>query len=205
MSENPFEELDKSVPQIRQYKFKKQEKGPREGGSGRRKEVFTVIPGINEAPEERYIVFGQLVINKPRLINDNKLSVKYKTTLGSVSKFKSARVSDQFKDLIKTILEEQKINHRLLSELSDLEKDLFYNLIKRAKLESRLGLDNYRTREQDQQYKRFDLLKGQILAGNNNPKILQELKQLIIKFMNDGTMSKSEGGSILVELLSLER
>lgn len=195
---NPFDELDNKTieSEVRHYKDKYK-------NCGRRKEYFKVIPGIDIAPEERYVVFGQVVINKPSLFMDNRLAIKYKNSLSSVTNFPSKKVSNNFKELIKTILDEQKINHKILSELSDDEKDLFYNLIKRAKLESKLGMTGYRTCEQDKQYERFELLKGQVIAGNNNKQILQELKQLIVKFMNDGTLSKAEGGQILVELLSI--
>lgn len=184
---NPFEEIEQKPKQK----------------SGRRKELFTIVDGIDMAPEERYINFGQLVINKPSLFKENRLAIKYRNSLGSVNKFRARKVSSKFRDLIKTIIEEQKINHKLMSELTDDEKDFFFNLIKRAKLESKLGLTGYRTKEQEEQYARFELLKGQVLAGNNNPKILKELKQLIMKFMVDGTISYQEGSMILLELLSI--
>lgn len=191
--------LDETSPYgIRGYKIDK-----RKTNSGRHKDIFCVIPGIDEAPEERYVGFGQLVINKPSLFKNHRLAVKYKTSLGSVAKFPSRQVSSKFADLIKTILDEQKINHTLLSELSDDEKDLFFNLVKRAKLESKLGMSGYRTKEQDEQYKRFEILKGQVLAGNNNKQVLKDLKQMILKFMSDGTISYQEGALILIELMSI--
>lgn len=175
----------------------------RKGNSGRKKQDFKILDGIESTPEERYVGFGEFVINKPQLFKFNRLCVKYKKNLGSVGKIPCRQVSSTFRDIIKTIWDEQKINHKLLMELSDDEKDFLSNLISRAGLESKLGLDGFRSKDQDEQYKRFELLKGEVLAGNNNKKILQELKQLVLKFMNDGSISKAEGGQILIELMSI--
>ena len=168
---------------------------------GRKRKDFTITEGIEPLVEERYVGFGSLVINKPMLIRDSKLSVKYKQSLTSLKKIPVKKISPEFRDIIKTILEEHKINHRLLSQLGEEEKDLFSNLIRLSHLESRLGLDGYRSFEQDKQLKRFELLKGEILAGNNNKEILKELKNMVIKFMENGTISKSEGGMILAEIM----
>jgi hypothetical protein len=47
---------------------------------------------------------------------------------------------------------------------------------------------------------RFNLLKGEYLAGNNSQKVLQELRRLVIKFMNDGRIHKTQGMNFLMEL-----
>ena len=50
---------------------------------------------------------------------------------------------------------------------------------------------------------RFNLLRGEVLAGNNNEKVMKELRGLILRFMNDGRIQQKEGTTMLVELSAL--
>jgi len=43
-------------------------------------------------------------------------------------------------------------------------------------------------------------LRGEIEAGNNAETVVKELRGLIVKFMNDGRVNKSEGLNLLMEL-----
>jgi hypothetical protein len=47
---------------------------------------------------------------------------------------------------------------------------------------------------------RFNILLGELHAGNDNKDIIKELKNLIKKFMNDGRLSKNEAQHALNEI-----
>jgi hypothetical protein len=47
-------------------------------------------------------------------------------------------------------------------------------------------------------------LKGQVLSGNNNKQMIQELKRLIIKLSADGRLPKSQANLSLQELALME-
>jgi hypothetical protein len=38
------------------------------------------------------------------------------------------------------------------------------------------------------------------MAGNNNPKVMSDLRRLIVKMMNDGRIRKNQGVDLLMEL-----
>ena len=63
-----------------------------------------------------------------------------------------------------------------------------------------LGLKRTTTSTDEEDAKRFELLRGEYIAGNNNPKVLQELRRMVIKFINEGKIRKSEGMNLLMEL-----
>ncbi len=46
----------------------------------------------------------------------------------------------------------------------------------------------------------FELLKGEYMAGNNNPKVISELRRLVVKMMSDGRIKKNQGLDLLMEL-----
>ena len=47
---------------------------------------------------------------------------------------------------------------------------------------------------------RFELLKGEYDAGNNNDKMIKELRALVIKFIHSGKINKKQGMEFLMEL-----
>jgi hypothetical protein len=46
-------------------------------------------------------------------------------------------------------------------------------------------------------------LRGQVIAGNNNHKLLEELRKLTVKMMNCGKIQRKEGIDILLELSAM--
>ena len=54
------------------------------------------------------------------------------------------------------------------------------------------------------EYRRFLLLKGQVLAGQNNPSAIVELKRLIIKLTAAGRLPKAQSNATLQELAMID-
>ena len=54
--------------------------------------------------------------------------------------------------------------------------------------------------KRQQDIHRFKVLKGQILAGNNNKKIVLELKALVLKLNKLGQISNKQATQVLQEL-----
>jgi hypothetical protein len=48
--------------------------------------------------------------------------------------------------------------------------------------------------------KRFDLVKGTIVAGTNDPSLINELKDYISYFVTNGMMDMAEGQGILQDI-----
>jgi len=168
----------------------------------RKKEEFYIGEGIPNKPSERYVRFGTLLLHKSMLNRENKLSVRT-PSLSSVKEFPSQTITDNFSSLIRDILDGNPLNQKNLNNLSKREQILFYNLCKRSKLDEQLGLINYREEEVQKDMDRFELVRGMVLAGNNSPEVLKELKILILKFMSNGTMAKPQGNQLLFEINSI--
>ena len=50
---------------------------------------------------------------------------------------------------------------------------------------------------------RFQILKGEIQAGNDNKQLVKEFKVMLMKFMNDHTIPLKQGRDILLEITSM--
>jgi hypothetical protein len=156
--------------------------------------------GLSVVEEPTFREFGKYAIHIPMLENKDLLNIKYKS-LGPVPKFKLAiPVSDIFKEFLLDVLASGKPNPRVYSQIEPDERKLFEEMSIGAGVWTSFGLKRTTLDTDVEESKRFELLRGEVLAGNNNPKILKELRMLVIKFMNTGKIRKNEGLNLLMQL-----
>jgi len=98
------------------------------------------------------------------------------------------------------LLENGKPNHRVYETIPVDERKLFERIATNAGIINNLGLKTKTLSEEDiKENERFELLKGEYLAGNNSATLLKELRKLVVKFMNTGKISKATGTDLLIE------
>jgi hypothetical protein len=57
--------------------------------------------------------------------------------------------------------------------------------------------------EEEQENDRFEILKGELSAGNDNAELVKEFKSLLFKFIQEGKIPRRQGHEILMDLTSL--
>ena len=152
---------------------------------------------VKETPS--YREYGKYAIHIPQLEQQDMLNVKYKS-LGQIPKFKPVPVSDIFRDFIIDLLDNGKPNARVYTQIAPEERKFFEEMSIGAGVWNGLGLKRTTTSTDEEEAKRFELLKGEYIAGNNNPKVISELRRLVVKMMSDGRIRKSQGIDLLMEL-----
>jgi hypothetical protein len=156
--------------------------------------------GLSVVEQPTFKEYGKYAIHIPMLENKDLLNIKYKS-LGPVPKFRQPiAVSDIFKEFLLDVLETGKPNPRVYSQIETDERKLFEEMSIGAGVWNIFNLKRTTTDNDEEESKRFELLRGEVLAGNNNPKILKELRMLVIKFMNTGKIRKNEGLNLLMQL-----
>ena len=169
-------------------------------GSGLRRNRIMIGRGVailEDTP--KYKEFGKYAIHWPQLINNDILNVKYKS-LGRIPTLLPVAISDIFKDFIIDVVETGKINNRLYEMVPPEEKKYFEKVCIGAGLLEHFKLKKTVINEDMEDIKRFNILKGEYLAGNNNTQLIKELRRLIIKFINNGRIHKTQGMNFLMEL-----
>jgi len=152
---------------------------------------------VKETPS--YKQYGKYAVHIPQLEQQDILNVKYKS-LGQVPKFKPFPVSDIFRDFMLDLLENGKPNSRVYHQICPKERKVFEEMSIGAGVWNGLGLKRTTTSDDEEEAKRFELLKGEYIAGNNNPKVISELRRLVVKMMSDGRIRKAQGLELLMEL-----
>jgi hypothetical protein len=159
--------------------------------------------GLKAVQIPTYREFGKFCINTNQLEQQDILNVKYKNCLGVIPQFKPIAVSDILKDFIMNLLDTGKANIRVYSQISDEERKYFEKIATSAGVFNHLGLPKTIIDDEEKDVKRWEILRGQAIAGNNNKMLLEELRKLTVKLMNCGKIRRKEGIDILLELSAM--
>lgn len=156
--------------------------------------------GLQPPPSDRYLSFGKYYIHMPSL-KQSKLNIKY-PSFARIPELPIVPISTPLKNFIRDLVENQRMNIKAYQALSESDRKLFNKVARRAKIDDYLGIDedDEDRQEKEAMIDRFNILKGEIDAGNDAPQVKQEMKRILSRFITDGTISKSAGTQLLIEL-----
>lgn len=168
-------------------------------GMGFMNRKIKIGKGISVEEQPRYKTFGKYIIHIPYLENDNVLNVKFKS-MGSIPSIKPVSIDDNFKDFIIDILNTSQVNQKHYNSLTEAEKAHFHKIVKGAGLSNALKFKADDKIDDKKDIKRLDILVGQIVAGNDNDKVMKEAKELIKKCVGNGSITRHRGMDLLFQI-----
>ena len=127
------------------------------------------------------------------------LNVKYKS-LGRIPQFKPVPVSDIFKEYVVDVLESGKHNQRHYEQVPIEERKMWEKIVSGAGLGNTLKIKKTISNNDKDDMERFEMLKGQYLAGNNNVSVIRELRRFVVKFLSEGKLKRNQALDLLLEL-----
>jgi len=164
-----------------------------------------VIPkvALNEGIQrtENYVPFGRYIIQRHRLA-DNTLMMRHKRG-GAIIAFPTHKISTALSKIFKKLIKKEMPSYEEVGNLSKDEQGFLHKVIKHAQLEDQMRIPSPNKSEEEQQNDRFEILKGEISAGNDSPELIKEFKQLLFKFIQEGKIPRRQGHEILMDLTSL--
>lgn len=150
--------------------------------------------------QKRYIPFGRYVINRHQL--NNKDIVMIRTMKGgAIIDLPSSKVSSHLSSLLQKLLAGKSPSFDDINDLPMQDKHSLHHIIKRCDIDVSVPTPNKDKEKQDMN--RFDILKGEILAGNDNKEMVKEFKVMLLRFMNNGRIPRRQGQEILTDLISM--
>jgi len=157
--------------------------------------------GVSIPKVARYIPFGRFVINKKRL-GEGIISVR--TPCGAcLNDIKSERVSPKITSAINVILGGGSPTYDDISSMSEAERNYLHHLTSRANLIDRLSIPAPDKKKDEQDINQFEIMKGQIMSGNDSSKLHKDFKLLIIRLMGKKLLPKRQATDLLLELATL--
>jgi hypothetical protein len=142
--------------------------------------MVKISEGLKGDEKADWVKFGpKFMINTKLLKKNNTLLLKYQT-YSPIVWLKRRKVNDEFKNFMLELIDTNTINYGLLKLCLEEDIYLFQQIIEKGKLTKSLNFDIREAEPTKEDLKeRFEILKGEILAGNDNPEVKQKCKDVI--------------------------
>jgi hypothetical protein len=152
-------------------------------------------------PMANYISFGKYAINTKKL-NDDIISIRHKTG-GNILGHPSRKVSPNLAKVFRKIIGNGLPDFEDLSNLSSDERQYLYDVSKKSDIVGKLNIPAPSKDQQDKDNHNFEVMKGEILSGNDSVEMVKKFKVLILKMSKSGTLPKSQVNELLTDLAEL--
>jgi hypothetical protein len=149
----------------------------------------------------RFVPLGRYVINKGQL-DKNIVSIKTKSG-GCICGFKSQRTSAKMGSVIRKIIGGGVPTFDEVQELDTNEKAYLHKIASATGIIDKLNIPAPDKSAEDREVDQFELMKGQILAGNDNREYIKKFKLLVMKLSKEGLLPMRQAKEVLYELAML--
>jgi hypothetical protein len=148
-----------------------------------------------------HVPFGKYIINKNRL-DDDIFSFKHIKGYG-VKGYPSKKISKNLSNVIKTIIGGGVPKYNELSNLSNDEKEYLHTVSSKAGIMDKISVPTPSKDSMEQDVHQFNVMKGEILAGNDSSVLIKKFKLLLLKLSKNGSLPKRECQEIMEDLIQL--
>ena len=148
-----------------------------------------------------HVPFGRYILNKNRL-DEDIISLKHDKGYG-VKGYPAKRVSKNLSNILKTIIGGGIPQFDDLNNLSNEEKAYLHTVSKKSGITDKISVPTPSKDSMDQDIHQFNVMKGEILAGNDSSMLIKKFKLLLLKLSKNGTLPKRESSEIMEDLIQL--
>jgi hypothetical protein len=152
-------------------------------------------------PSPRFISFGKHLINTKKL-DDDIISIK-RLSGANIKEIPSSKVSYRVGKILRDIVGGKIIDEYDLEELTPEEKIYLHKISKYSDIQDRLNIRSPNKDQEEKEYNQFEIMKGEILSGNDSKELVKKFKSILLKFSREGKLPKGQVTEILTELVEL--
>ena len=156
--------------------------------------------GIMETP--RFLKFGKYLVNNHKLHNEDIFALK-RPSGGNIVEIPSIKVSKNLGGVIKKMLGGAIPTYSDISKLSEPEKAYLHKVSQKSNILDKFDIPAPAKDNQDKDVHQFEVMRGEIMAGNDSKELIKKFKLHILKLSRNGTLPKREVQEILEELVEL--
>jgi len=157
---------------------------------------------LNIKPKEpAFIGFGINEIDRKKLDN-NILSIR-RDTRSKIKGFTNRHISEPMKRVIKNFIGGSVPNFNDMSSLDNEEREYLNKIVEHSELKDRLSVPAPSKDQREKDFHNFEVMKGEILAGNDSKELIKKFKLLMIKLSRQNLLPKSEVQELMEDLTEL--
>lgn len=157
-----------------------------------------ITKGLAYEPAPTFVPFGKYIVNPSKL--SSGLFDMRTLNGGVIKKYPSRKLSPALTKILNRIIGGRLPDSYDVEEMELDDQEFLFNLANDAKINDRLKIPTPKRSKEDEEENRFEILKGQIVAGNDSKELVKEFKRMLVKFSNEGRINKNEAREILLDL-----
>jgi hypothetical protein len=172
-----------------------------EGEGMRRRKGRGIAKGVDYAkgidPLQKFAPLGQYYINQHKLRDD--ILTCCRATGKNLTEWKARRVSVSLANLVRKLVNKGTPTFDDFNSLSEEDKHILAEFVRKVKIDLEVpssGIDR-------EDLNQFEIMKGQIMAGNDSAEMIKKFKLLIVKLAYMGRLPKGQSKEMLMELAML--
>jgi hypothetical protein len=143
--------------------------------------------------------FGHYNLDMHDLDRRNRVTLRYKNNR-KVHTVPSNLVGGNLIACLKSVVEGKNPSYKDVSSLTDAEKDYLNEIGNKAEIDELSQIKSGTKDEEDRDMHQFQVLTGEISAGNDSKQLVADYKKLMLKLMSKGRIDRNSGKSILMDL-----
>jgi hypothetical protein len=157
-----------------------------------------------ETKNNTYINIGKYLVQKNNLLG-GKLQVR-SPNKNQVYSFKCQNITNNIKDILLKLNKKEPISFKDVDKLNEQEKNQLYMIGKKLHVSELFDILSTLKSNEDKLKDEFFLLRGSLMAGNNNPDLLRKFKIVLLKMKmkNNKLISLQEYNEVLNILLEID-
>jgi hypothetical protein len=146
----------------------------------------------------KFVPLGRYVIHKEKL-KDNIVCLK--TPSGQALRdFRMMRVNERVGGGVRTVISGGRLTYEQIGSLDDNEKKYLSMLASKSGLGERLDVPAPNRKKDDQDINQFEIMRGQIMAGNDSEVLIKDFKKMIVRLREKDLLPKRQASDMLLEL-----
>ena len=146
----------------------------------------------------KYVPFGRYIINRNKL-NDGVVMIK-RPNGAFMGDLQSRRVSNNLRNIFEKVVGGSIPTYQDLSKLDEDEKQYLHYVSKKANLVDKLQVPTPNKDEEEKMINRYEILRGQIVAGNDNKEMIKEFKKLLLDMSDRKLLPRRQVSDILIDI-----
>ena len=145
---------------------------------------------------DEYQSWGNYYVKPSRLAIDNVLQTRNEKGK-QVAGIKPIRVTAQVNALLKKVMNKKTIGYDDVLKLTAQEQDMLYEIAKKLKVEDLMAIPSQMKTNEEKLREEFQVLRGQILNGNDSPELIKKFKVVLFKLKTNKLITSHEYNEIL--------
>jgi hypothetical protein len=155
--------------------------------------------GIKASP--KFVPFGRFIIHQNQLKKDI-VSIR-RPTGSSVAILPSSRVSRKLGDMLRKIVGGGVPSFDELNKLDDEERAFLHKVARETNIDDKISIPTPQKDEEEKLINEFEILRGQIVAGNDNMELIRKFRIALVKMGSKGLIPKSQMKELLLDIATL--